>query len=105
MGGMQPDMVTRSIFPVIMTGVLGIYGLITSVILNGKIERPNEYGVLQGYAGFTSGMVAGLSAMAAGFAIGVVDDAGARANAQQPRLSAETAADRLWQKRLQKGRR
>ena len=52
-------------------------------------------------------MVAGLSAMAAGFAIGVVDDAGAgaRANAQQPRLSAETAADRLWQKRLQKGMR
>ena len=31
MGVMRPDMVMRSIIPVVMAGVLGIYGLITAV--------------------------------------------------------------------------
>merc|ERR1711887_470651 len=67
-----------------MAGVLGIYGLITSVIINGKIKQP--YGPFQGYAHFSAGMTVGLSSLAAGLAIGIVGDAGVRANAQQPRL-------------------
>ena len=35
MGVMKPDLVMRNIIPVIMAGVLGIYGLIVAVILNG----------------------------------------------------------------------
>merc|ERR1711879_692468 len=34
MGVMRPDMIMRSIIPVVMAGVLGIYGLITAVIIN-----------------------------------------------------------------------
>ena len=33
MGIMKPDLVMRSIIPVVMAGVLGIYGLIISVIV------------------------------------------------------------------------
>merc|ERR1712244_36162 len=66
-------------------GVLGIYGLITSVIINGKIKA-KEYSAFQGYAHLAAGLTVGLSALAAGLAIGVVGDAGVRANAQQPRL-------------------
>merc|ERR1712232_823035 len=84
MGVMRPDMVMRSLIPVVMAGVLGIYGLITSVIINGKIRQP--YGPFQGYAHFSAGMTVGLSSLAAGLAIGIVGDAGVRANAQQPRL-------------------
>merc|ERR1711990_337740 len=43
MGVMRPDMVMRSIIPVVMAGVLGIYGLITAVIINGKMNKPAEY--------------------------------------------------------------
>ena len=32
------DMIMKSIIPVVMAGVLGIYGLITAVIINGKIQ-------------------------------------------------------------------
>lgn len=85
-GVMRTDQVMKSIIPVVMAGVLGIYGLITSVIINGKIESPNKYSAFEGYAGFTAGMVVGLSAMCAGFAIGVVGDAGVRANAQQQKV-------------------
>merc|ERR1719387_1257268 len=86
MGVMRPEMVMRSIIPVVMAGVLGIYGLITSVIINGKLNNPAAFGAFQGYAGFSAGVVVGLSSLAAGAAIGVVGDAGVRANAQEPKL-------------------
>merc|ERR1712070_39734 len=69
-----------------MAGVLGIYGLITSVIINGKIDDPPTYSSYLGYAHLAAGLTVGLSSFAAGMAIGVVGDAGVRANAQQPRL-------------------
>ena len=34
---MRPNMIMRSIIPVVMAGVLGIYGLIIAVIINGKM--------------------------------------------------------------------
>lgn len=36
MGVLKPDLIFKSIVPIIMAGILGIYGLIISVILNGK---------------------------------------------------------------------
>merc|ERR1712151_31814 len=86
MGGvMRPDMVMRSIIPVVMAGVLGIYGLITAVIINGKLDA-GTYSAYSGYAHLGAGLTVGMSSLAAGLAIGIVGDAGVRANAQQPRL-------------------
>jgi len=114
MGVMRPDMVMRSIIPVVMAGVLGIYGLITAVIINGKIKAPS-YSAYSGYAHLSAGITVGprclspsrrpksvvssrpsqyvvvianigMSSLAAGMAIGIVGDAGVRANAQQPKL-------------------
>jgi len=86
MGVMRPDLVMRSIIPVVMAGVLGIYGLITAVIINGKLSTPASYSAYQGYAHFGAGLTVGMSSLAAGLAIGIVGDAGVRANAQQTRL-------------------
>eukprot|EP00927_Polykrikos_kofoidii_P040714 TRINITY_DN3475_c0_g1_i1.p1 TRINITY_DN3475_c0_g1~~TRINITY_DN3475_c0_g1_i1.p1 ORF type:complete len:171 (+),score=22.21 TRINITY_DN3475_c0_g1_i1:85-597(+) len=85
MGVMRPDMVMRSIIPVVMAGVLGIYGLITAVIINGKMSA-GDYAAYTGYAHLAAGLTVGMSSLAAGLAIGIVGDAGVRANAQQPRL-------------------
>merc|ERR1712154_645302 len=85
MGVMRPDMVMRSIIPVVMAGVLGIYGLITAVIINGKMEAAT-YSAYSGYAHLGAGLTVGMSSLAAGLAIGIVGDAGVRANAQQPRF-------------------
>merc|ERR1711918_36611 len=79
MGVMRPDLVMRSIIPVVMAGVLGIYGLITAVIINGKLDQPDVYSAYSGYAHLGAGLTVGM-------AIGIVGDAGVRANAQQPRL-------------------
>merc|ERR1719473_700124 len=75
----------RSIIPVIMAGVLGIYGLITAIIIQGKME-PKGYSPYLSYAHLAAGMTVGLSGMGAGTAIGIVGDVGVRCNAQQPRL-------------------
>jgi V-type H+-transporting ATPase proteolipid subunit len=85
MGVMNPNLIMRNMIPVVMAGVLGIYGLIISVILTGNISDTN-FSSYKGYAYFASGLAVGLSALGAGMAIGIVGDAGVRANGQQPRL-------------------
>eukprot|EP00958_Prasinococcus_capsulatus_P008034 scaffold753_cov320-Prasinococcus_capsulatus_cf.AAC.2 len=41
MGVMRPELVMKSIVPVVMAGVLGIYGLIIAVIIStGSTPRP-----------------------------------------------------------------
>ena len=39
MGVMRPELVMKSIVPVVMAGVLGIYGLIIAVIISTNSER------------------------------------------------------------------
>jgi V-type H+-transporting ATPase proteolipid subunit len=85
MGVMRPELVMKSIVPVVMAGVLGIYGLIIAVIISTNIH-PEGYTLFQGYAHLSSGLACGLSGLAAGMAIGITGDAGVRANAQQPKL-------------------
>merc|ERR1712216_905805 len=82
MGVLRGDLVMRSLIPVVMAGVLGIYGLITSVIINGKLENPETISPYTGYAMLGAGLTVGLSAWAAGYAIGVVGEVGVRCNAQ-----------------------
>ena len=38
MGVMKPDLVMKSIIPVVMAGILGIYGLIVAVVINSNIK-------------------------------------------------------------------
>jgi len=85
MGVMRPEMVMRNIIPVVMAGIIGIYGLIISVIINSNVKS-SDYSAYQGFAHLGSGLSVGLSGLAAGMAIGIVGDAGVRATAQQPRL-------------------
>ncbi|KAF1792487.1 V-ATPase proteolipid subunit C, eukaryotic [Phytophthora cactorum] len=90
MGVMRPELAMRNIIPVVMAGVLGIYGLIVAVIIQGSIDPPNgnspKYGSYSGFAHLAAGLCCGLSGLAAGMAIGVVGDAGVRAVGQQEKL-------------------
>ena len=82
MGVLKPELIFKSTVPIIMSGILGIYGLIVSVILVSKINN-TTYTFYLGYKHLSSGLCCGLSSLAAGLAIGIVGDAGVRANAQQ----------------------
>merc|ERR1719245_2029758 len=91
---LKPELIIKSIIPVVMAGILGIYGLIISVIISGSLKAvPYDeniqkadtwaYNYALGYKQLASGLCCGLSSLAAGLAIGVVGDAGVRANGQK----------------------
>ena len=84
MGISKPEAIIKSVIPVIMAGILGIYGLIVAVILNQNIK--DDYSMFDGWKHFASGLCCGLSSMGAGIAIGVAGDAGVRALGQQDRI-------------------
>ncbi|KAE8878996.1 hypothetical protein PF007_g21629 [Phytophthora fragariae] len=80
----------RNIIPVVVVGVMGIYGLIVAVITQGSIDPPNgnapKYGSYTGFAHLAAGLCCGLSGLTAGMAIGEVGDAGMRAVSQQEKI-------------------
>ena len=81
MAVLAPDKIIKSIIPVVMAGILGIYGVIVGVLLNLGIKEQMTF--QEGYKFLGAGLCCGLSSLAAGIAIGIVGDAGVRANAQQ----------------------
>lgn len=74
----------KNVIPIVMAGVIGIYGLIVGVILGQSIVRPdndrtNTYSSYTGLAHLCAGLCCGVSGLAAGICIGIVGDHGIRA--------------------------
>ena len=86
MGVLKPEKIIKAIIPVIMAGILGIYGLIVSVILIQKVVDHKTYNYSKGFSHLASGLCCGISSWAAGIAIGIAGDAGARALGQQDKV-------------------
>ena len=92
LGVIDSSKVIKGLIPIIMAGILGIYGVIVAVILSGKIPKSmtKEEGgktvpsmdARSGYQILAAGLCCGLSSLAAGLAIGVAGDASVRAYAQ-----------------------
>jgi len=98
MGIRSPHLLMKNIIPVVMAGVLGIYGLIVSVILNGKYSSPSSgsgsttYSQYSAFAHLGAGMCCGFCSLASGIAIGIAADAGTRA------VGAQSAMAASWKK-------
>lgn len=100
MGVFRPDAVMRNMLPVIMAGILGIYGLIASIIMVYSSTGPpfilsivypvnaagTHYTSYSGYGHLAAGLSCGLSCLAAGLSIGIAGDAGVRACGQQEKI-------------------
>jgi V-type H+-transporting ATPase 16kDa proteolipid subunit len=100
MGVLRPDLIIKNVVPVIMAGIIGIYGLVVAVLVSDGRNFPSPLNctgavvmvvapVQPLYTGFIqlgAGLSVGLAGLAAGFAIGIVGDAGVRGTAQQPKL-------------------
>ena len=73
----------KNVIPIVMAGVIGIYGLIVGVILGQAITKPsvtrhNVYSIYTGMAHLCAGLCCGISGLAAGICIGIVGDYGIR---------------------------
>lgn len=80
----HPSSVMKNVIPVVMAGVIGIYGLIVAVILAESITNPmqgreNTYSIYSAMAHLCAGLCCGISGLAAGGCIGIVGDYGIRA--------------------------
>ena len=104
MGVLRPDLIVKStlnvstlstatsyplttisdIIPVIMAGIIAIYGLVVSVLISNDLKQ--EVALYTSFIQLGAGLAVGLAGLSAGFAIGIVGDAGVRGTAQQPRL-------------------
>jgi len=80
-GVKSPELIWRNLIPIVMAGVNGIYGLITSIILVGAIRPPSnngnyyQYSMYTGAAHLAAGLCCGLSCLGSGMAIGIAGDA------------------------------
>jgi V-type H+-transporting ATPase proteolipid subunit len=84
MAVMRPELIMKSVLPVVMAGILGIYGLVVGAVISQDIGE--NYTLTKSFLHLGAGLSVGLSGLAAGYAIGIVGDAGVRGTAQQPRL-------------------
>ncbi|KAH7928762.1 V-type ATPase [Leucogyrophana mollusca] len=84
MGVLRPDLMMKCVVPVIMAGIIGIYGLVVSVLISNSLTA--QMPLAAAFIDLGAGLSVGLAGLAAGFAIGIVGDAGVRGTAQQPRL-------------------
>ncbi|KAG8344583.1 putative ATP synthase subunit C [Trypanosoma vivax] len=73
LGIVEPSRVMRGIVPVVMAGILGIYGLIVSVIISNNLKL-SGYMMFSGFMHLGAGLAAGVASLAAGYAIGIVGD-------------------------------
>ncbi|CAB9530244.1 16 kDa proteolipid subunit [Seminavis robusta] len=83
MGVDHPKGIIKNIVPIVMAGVLGIYGLIVAVIITQAISAPlegtgNTYSAFNGYTHLAAGLCCGLSCLAAGGTIGVLGEVGVK---------------------------
>eukprot|EP01013_Petalomonas_cantuscygni_P042245 TRINITY_DN75_c0_g1_i4.p3 TRINITY_DN75_c0_g1~~TRINITY_DN75_c0_g1_i4.p3 ORF type:complete len:191 (+),score=37.07 TRINITY_DN75_c0_g1_i4:63-635(+) len=101
LGIMAPAKIMRGIVPVVMAGILGIYGLIVALLIatgiKGKpVPAPSgsgwnnlsfpAYSSFQGYMHLGAGLAAGMASLSAGLTIGIVGDTSVRAYARQDQI-------------------
>ncbi|KAF3916997.1 hypothetical protein ABW21_db0202550 [Orbilia brochopaga] len=85
-GIFRPELIMKSLIPVVMSGILGVYSLVVSVLIAGDLGPNQSYSLFQGFLHLGAGLSVGFSGLAAGYAIGTVGDAGVRAYMSQSRV-------------------
>ena len=76
----------KSLIPVVMAGIVGVYGLVVGVLIANDLDPSRDYSVFSGFIHLASGLATGLCGLSAGYAIGVIGDAGVRSYIYQPKL-------------------
>ncbi|QKX63546.1 uncharacterized protein TRUGW13939_10717 [Talaromyces rugulosus] len=87
-GQYRPDLIMKSLIPVVMSGIIAVYGLVIAVLISGALNPPptQNTSLYTSFMHLGSGLSVGLAGLAAGYTIGIVGDAGVRAYMQQSRV-------------------
>lgn len=85
-GTFRPDLIMKSLIPVVMSGILAVYGLVVAVLIAGDMDPTVDYTLFKGFMHMACGFSVGFAALAAGYSIGIVGDAGVRNLMNEPKL-------------------
>ncbi|KAE8152026.1 vacuolar ATPase proteolipid subunit C [Aspergillus avenaceus] len=87
-GQFRADLIMKSLVPVVMSGIIAVYGLVIAVLIAQDVQPPptQNTSLYTGFMHLASGLSVGLAGVAAGYTIGIVGDAGVRAYLQQSRV-------------------
>ena len=87
-GTFRPDLIMKSLIPVVMAGIIAVYALVIAVLIANSMGPPpsQNYNMFTGFCHLGAGLSVGMSGLAAGYTIGIVGDMGVRAYMQQSRI-------------------
>lgn len=82
----KPESIIKSLLPVIMAGILSIYGLVVGIFIALLLSPKQPLSLFAGSLHLGAGLSVGLACLSSGMAIGVIGEVGVRAYSKQPRL-------------------
>ncbi|GMM34463.1 H(+)-transporting V0 sector ATPase subunit c' [Saccharomycopsis crataegensis] len=82
----KPDLIMKSLIPVVMSGILSVYGLVVAVLIAGDLSPTSNYSLFNGFMHLACGVSVGFACLSSGYAIGIVGDEGVRRYLHQPKL-------------------
>ena len=85
-GTFKPELIMKSLIPVVMSGILAVYGLVVAVLIAGNLNPNESYSLFNGFMHLACGLCVGCASLAAGYSIGIVGDEGVRQLMLEPRL-------------------
>ncbi|PMD14156.1 vacuolar ATP synthase-like protein 16 kDa proteolipid subunit [Hyaloscypha hepaticicola] len=87
-GTFRPDLIMKSLIPVVMSGIIAVYALVIAVLIASDIGPPpgQNYSLFNGFMHLACGLSVGLTGLAAGYSIGIVGDMGVRSYMQQSKI-------------------
>ncbi|KAG9315897.1 hypothetical protein JVU11DRAFT_3546 [Chiua virens] len=93
-GAFKPELIMRaghpiiftSLVPVVMSGIIAVYGLVVSVLIAGSLHPAKDYPLAAGFIHLGAGISCGFTGIAAGYAIGLVGDSCVRAYVYEQRI-------------------
>ncbi|KAI8917995.1 hypothetical protein BC831DRAFT_406797 [Entophlyctis helioformis] len=86
LGAVRPELMMKSLIPVVMAGIIGVYGLVVSVLIANNMDPSKPYSLYAGCVHLAAGLATGGAGLGAGYAIGLVGDAGVRAYLYQSKM-------------------
>ncbi|KAB5589041.1 V-type H+-transporting ATPase 16kDa proteolipid subunit [Ceratobasidium theobromae] len=79
LGTFKPELLMKSLIPVVMSGIIAVYGLVVAVLISGAMDPTQPYPLYSGFIHLGAGLACGLTGLSAGYAIGIIGDSCVRA--------------------------
>ncbi|CAE6537821.1 unnamed protein product [Rhizoctonia solani] len=86
LGTFRPELIMKSLIPVVMSGIIAVYGLVVAVLISGAMDPKAPYPLFSGFVHLGAGLACGLTGLSAGYAIGIVGDSCVRAYVHESKV-------------------